>query len=219
VLALLHINIVSEGVDLPLRRLVDLSPTMSPVKWAQQLGRITRPTKEQPEYVCTNRNLLRHAYILGTVIPSSAAAAAERAFPRTERAHARVLGLEAIGRFKPASTRLLSGAYVYTYSLSVVAGVIVVEYCALVHPTADPVWASRVNGEVDGKRTYGRWVQCDPPVDLKGFASKAPSQPSEKQLNWWKRSAARHGLDPEQTVDRKSFTALPVLSDLGLRLS
>src|SRR5262249_6867551 len=123
VAALLHINIVTEGVDLKLRRLVDASPTMSPVKWVQQFGRITRPVAEgerAPEYVCTNRNVLRHAYALEGAVPVAAVVEAEKVFPRSERAHVRALGLEAIGRFKPTQLKLTNGSTAHFYSLSCV---------------------------------------------------------------------------------------------------
>jgi hypothetical protein len=223
IVALLHINIVSEGIDLPLRRFVDLSPTMSPVNWVQKLGRITRPVRDgepPPEYICTNRNTFRHAYALEGCVPLSAIVDTEKAFGPTQRAHSRVLGLEAIGRFKPVAVKLLSGPNAYVYALSTLANGIVVEYCCLVHPTMEPVWAAKVNtvGE-DGKRKYGSWAQCEPPLDLRGFSSVGPRELTEKQMRWWDRAARRHGLDPEQDVNKKSFQALPVLSDLGVRLT
>lgn len=217
VTALVHINIVSEGVDLPLRRLVDLAPTLSPVKWVQQLGRITRPTAEQPEYVCTNRNILRHAYALDGAVPVAAVINAEKCLPPASRAHSRVLGLEAIGRFKPTNVKLLSGLRLSVYSLSTVVENIVVEYCVLVHPTVEPVWASKVNTVVDGKRQYGSWKTCAPPDDVRGFSSVGPKELTEKQARWWSRAAARYGLDPEQEVTRKNFQVLPVLADTGTR--
>lgn len=222
VFALLHINIVSEGVDLPLRRFVDLAPTLSPVNWVQKLGRITRPCDgPPPEYICTNRNIMRHAYVLEGVVPVSAAVATEKAFGPTERAHSRVLGLEALGRFKPTTAKLMCGANLYIYALSVPIGTVVMEYCVLVHPTMEPIWAVKVNQRAeDGTKTYGSWVRCDnPPDDVRGFSSIGPKQVSEKQAKWWDRAAHRHGLDPEQEVTRKNFQALPVLSDLGLRLT
>jgi len=220
VLALIHINIVSEGVDLKLRRLVDLAPTLSPVKWVQQLGRITRPWDRTPEYVCTNRNILRHCYALEGVIPMGAVQKADRAFPSTERAHTRVLGLEAIGRFKPVAVRLTSGLTVHLYAMSVVLNNATAEYCCLVHPAMEPVWACKANiDNEEGQRTWGSWRECKPPTDLRGFASIGGKEVSPKQRAWWGRSAARFGLDPTQEVTRKSFQVLPLLNDLGVRLT
>lgn len=218
--ALLHINVVSEGVDLKLRRLVDMAPTLSPVKWLQHLGRITRPTDEPPEYICTNRNTLRHAYILEGVLPAAAVFEAQAAFPQSERAGvSRVLGLEAIGRFKPTTIKLTSGLTAHIYTISVPVGPLVVEYCVLVHPSREALWATKVNGtKEDGTRSWGSWRKCRPPADVTGFSSVPPRALSEKQVAWWKRSAERCGLDPNQEVTRKNFQALPVLNDLGVRL-
>lgn len=218
--ALLHINVVSEGVDLKLRRLVDMAPTLSPVKWLQHLGRITRPTDAPPEYICTNRNVLRHAYILEGVLPPSALLNAQAAFPQSERTGvSRVLGLEAIGRFKPIGIKLASGLTAHVYAISVPVGPLVVEYCVILHPGREALWATKINGtKEDGTRSWGSWRKCEPPSDVTGFGSNPPKALSEKQAAWWKRSAARFGLDPEQEVSRKNFQVLPVLSDLGVRL-
>lgn len=218
--ALLHINVVSEGVDLKLRRLVDMAPTLSPVKWVQHLGRITRPTDTPPEYICTNRNILRHAYILEGVLPPAALLDAQAAFPQTERAGiTRVLGLEALGRFKPTTIKLLTGLSAHVYALSVPVGPMVVEYCVVIHPAKEPIWATKVNGRNDdGTRSWGSWRACAAPNDVQGFSSVAPKALSEKQLAWWSRSASRFNLDPTQEVTRKNFQVLPVLADLGVKL-
>lgn len=215
---LLQINIVSEGVDLPMRRLVDMAPTLSPVKWVQQLGRIERPVtpgEPPPEYICTNRNVLRHAYALDGVVPIAIVAEAEKKFPTTSRAHVRSLGLEALGRFKPATTKLLNGLNIHTYAMSAVQGNVVVEFCAIVHPCKETVWAAKINTVVDGVKTWGKWNRCDAPNNIVGFSSLGQREPSPKQFKWWQRSAASFGLDPDQEVTRKSFQALPVLCDIG----
>lgn len=222
--ALVHINVISEGVDLRLRRLVDLAPTLSPVRWLQQLGRITRPWDRQPEYVCCNRNIVRHAYAMEGALPSSVVAEAEKAFPQTSRAHVRVMGLESIGRFKPSSARLRGGASVYVYSLFAVVDNFVAEFACLVPPTGEPVWACKTRaklgvGEEATTHDWGTWVKTDQPQDLTGFQSKAPSSLTDKQKAWWKRSAHQHGLDPHVEVDAKAFQVLPILKDLGLRLT
>jgi hypothetical protein len=41
--ALVQVRVVGEGVDLPMRVLIDMAPTMSPVLWQQAVGRIARP--------------------------------------------------------------------------------------------------------------------------------------------------------------------------------
>ncbi len=60
---------------------------------------------------------------------------------------------------------------------------------------------------------YGKWQRCDPPEDVKGFASLPPKTLSDKQRAWWKQCAAGRGLDPNAEVTRKVFPALPVLLD------
>src|SRR5262249_39773823 len=82
---LIQIGVVSEGVDLLLRRLVDPLPTLSPVRWVQLLGRITRPVppgEAAPEYWGCCRNLERHAYLLEGLVPLPALAQAQAAFGR-----------------------------------------------------------------------------------------------------------------------------------------
>jgi hypothetical protein len=240
IVALLHINIVTEGVDLRLRRLVDCAPTMSPVKWVQQLGRITRKVRcalharsrnfaeirdcsacrnmPQPQYICTNRNILRHSYALDGCVPTKAVVDAEKCFPPGKRDHARAIGLEAIGRFKPTTTKLLDGSTLYVYSVSAAVGPIVTDYCCLVHPTKAPVWTAKVNvKKEDGTRDWGKWRECEAPTDIRGFSSTSSKEPSPKQMAWWLRSAAWHGLDPSQEVNRKSFQALPVMADTGVQ--
>jgi Helicase conserved C-terminal domain len=219
IFALLHINIVSEGVDEPFRRYVDLAPTMSPVNFVQKLGRITRPASDaRPEYICTNRNILRHAYALDGMVPVSVVAEGEKLFGPTQRAHTRVLGLEALGRFKPTIIKMLDGTHTYVYAVSTLRDMQVIEYTCLVRATQDPVWAcktSKVNE--DRARDWGKWSLCDAPLDIRGFGSVPGRSPSPKQQAWWTKSngAVRHGIDPEQEVTRKSFQALPVLSDIG----
>lgn len=222
---LIQINVVSEGVDLPIRRLLDCSPTLSPVRWLQQLGRITRPTRRgegPPQYVCTNRNLLRHAYLLEGLLPRAVLVEAQTVFPgSTARSTTgRVVGLEAVGRLKPAPLPLVGGLEAFLYAMSSVSGAVVTQYAVIVHPEhPEPLWAFRRNerGEDGVTAQYGRWQRCESPADLTGFASLTPSAVTEKQLKWWTNAARRYGLDPTIEPNRKQFAALPVLSDLNWR--
>lgn len=217
---LIQINVVSEGVDLPLRRLVDCSPTLSPVKWIQQVGRITRPGGEG-EYYCTNRNLLRHAYLFDGTLPAQPILQAQEAFVfPSKRAGSRVVGLEALGRLKPATVELKCGVQVTTYAVSTNEGGKTTEHFVILHPRFQlPIWAKKENvRKQDGTLDYGRWVACQAPSDLQGFASLAPKAVSEKQLAWWKRCAGYFGLDAESVPTRKTFQILPVLGDLNLPL-
>jgi hypothetical protein len=218
--ALVQVQVVSEGVDLPIRRLVDLSPAISPVKWLQQFGRITRPSVSPPEYVCCNRNLLRHAYLLEGCLPARTLVEASTAFGGLGgRIGGRVLGLESLGRFKAAEIPLKDGSTGFCYCLSSVEGATIREYAVLVHPgKAEPIWATRTNGMPGENRAYGRWKRCEPPNGVSGFASVPAREPSEKQLAWWKQSAGKYGLDPDGAVNRRNFVCLPVLSDLRRKL-
>lgn len=219
-IALVHVDVISEGVDLKVRRLVDLKPTLSPVKWLQQLGRIMRPWDGIPEYWCTNRNVIRHAYVLEGVVPSKVVGDQAKVFPISERGHLRVLGLEAIGRFKPTSVQLLSGAKMHVYSLFTVVGSAVIEWACLVPPTGAPIWASKssqTDRAISGD--WGKWVQhTETPADLVGFQSKPNGKITDKQKAWWARSARHVGIDPTVEVDSKAFQALPILMDIGQRV-
>jgi hypothetical protein len=219
--ALVQVYVVSEGVDLPIRRLVDLAPSLSPVKWLQQFGRITRPSSDaQPEYWCTNRNLLRHAYLLDGCLPQAALKEAQTTFPPGKRTAARVVGLEVLGRLRATELPLSSGLTALCYALSAVEGNSVTQYFVIVHPgKAEPVWASRRNEREAGQTVgYGKWQRCTAPASLEGFASLPAGTMTEKMAAWWKRSASRFGLDAATEPNRRVFQALPVLSDLRCRL-
>ena len=222
--AIAHINIVTEGVDAPLRRLVDCSPVMSPVKFVQQMGRVMRPVPDgepKPIYTGCNRNILRHSYALEGCVPNSVVAEAEKVFGFSERTlSTRVIGMESIGRFRPARVRTASGITVHVYCVSEVSGSKVTDYAALAHPGLPPIWAVRVHvKKEDGSRDWGKWQRCEAPASLRGFGSASANPVSEKQRVWWKRSAAGRGLDPSFEPDKRSFAALPFLMDLNMRLS
>lgn len=216
--ALLQISVVSEGVDLPLRRLVDCCPTMSPVRWVQLFGRITRPGGGA-EYICTNRNLERHAYILSGVLPRTAVGEAQAAFGGpTKRSGIRVIGLEGLGRFKPAPMPLADGSVGAIFSLQrPEEGAKMRQWVVMVHPAESaPIVATRVNGR-DGK-TWGKWERGENLPVVEGAVASTPSgKLTEKMAAWWTRSAAAFGLDATPPDSRKSFQVLPILCDIGAR--
>ncbi len=171
---------------------------------------------------CTNRNLIRHAYLLEGCLPPATVAEATKAFggPGTRYAQ-RVLGLEALGRLRASDLPLADGTLGLCYQMSSVEGITVTEYTCLVHPAkAAPLWAKRTRYRAtEGTEArYGRWARCNAPEGLEGFASIPASPPSPKQQAWWDKAAKRHGLDPAAKVTRKNFAALPVLSDLRTKL-
>lgn len=216
---MIQIAVVSEGVDLPIRRLIDAAPTMSPVRWVQLFGRAMRPGGES-QYICTNRNLLRHAYAVQGIMPTAKLIEAQEAFGGVgSRSGARVIGLEGLGRFKPNQVLLASGLEATMYQLEArddsTGGMR--QYACLTHPAGEQaLWATRLN--LAG--AYGRWQHCEAPVGLQGFASGKASAITPKQEAWWCRDAERYGLNPSpENVTRRTFSALPVLCDLKAKIS
>ncbi len=222
--ALVQIAVVSEGVDLPIRRLIDLAPTLSPVRWLQLCGRITRPTpagEPPPEYICCCRNLARHCYLYEGLMPAKYIAVAQAAFPPSKREGMRAIGLEAVGKFKAAELPLRDGLKGSMYSITAMEGFKRTDYCVLLHPcNSEPVIASRSSTRAeDGTMAWGRWARCAELPELIGFASASNQPLTDKMSAWWKRSANNFGLDAEAKVTKKSFAALPVLADLRARLN
>lgn len=223
--AIVQINVVSEGVDLPIRRIIDLRPTLSPVWWMQMLGRATRPLRpgELPSlYVCTNRNLERHGYLMQGLFPAQVMAQAQKQFSQpSRRAGARAIGLESLGKFTPAEVQCLDGTTATMYALYANRGFERTDYCVLLHPCVEQplVAARRSTKDESGAVAWGRWQRIESlPVDLRGFQSSPASEVSDKQAAWWQRAAVRCGLDPSERPNRKNFAALPVLSDLKVKL-
>jgi len=226
---LITLKVLNEGVDLPwLKRIIDARPTLSPVAWLQQIGRIMRPGGARPEYVCVCRNLERHAYLMQGLVPREVVAAAQEEFEGpSARTGARALGLEALKRFKQIKLPLaggLMGAMHNLYSVNPDTG-ITTEHATLMDPCHDEVIvASRVvlpvpEGEVSrSKGCWGNWAECSLPADFIGYATSGYRQKiSAKQRAWWERSAKRCGLDPAaaDTLTGRQFQALPLL--LGIR--
>lgn len=254
-ICLVQIDVVSEGVDLPIRRLIDLRPTLSPVKWMQQLGRITRPFNcracspfgprphgvspttgdayavesclscggtgfGRSEYICTNRNLERHGYLLEGLLPPSVMKAAQELFPTPyKRAGMRVVGLDGVGRFEGTVLPLAGGLRGLMYNITTMDGYQKKEYVVLCHPCCSvPIIALKESTSESGEMKYGKFQRVDKLPDLSGYGSAKPAKLSPRQSAWWGRDAQRFGLDQTATVNRKQFPALPVLKDLGLQL-
>lgn len=221
---LIAVNVVSEGVDLPLRRLVDISPTMSPVVFVQRIGRIMRPTSEIPEVWMCCRNLERHAYLLEGCLPMEKVSAAQSAFGGpSKRASVRVVGLEGLGKFRPVPIPYADGVVGSLYSLRIIdSDRKVREFVLLLHPSrSTPLIATRVNGaDSSGARQYGKWSRIDALPDFScGTPGSMPSGDCTPAMSdWWKKSAKYHGLDPDVKVNRKQFQALPVLANLRERV-
>ena len=222
---IVQIKVISEGVDLPwLRRLIDARPTLSPVSWIQQLGRIMRPG-ERGEYICVCRNLERHAYLLGGVLPREAVRAAQAAFgaPST-RAGSRAIGLESLRRFKPIPLPLDGGVMGTMYSLDCPTDTGKTEVVALVDPQVEaPLVATRTVTYAGGDSPpgYGKWQLVPEAPELTGFGTaQNHAKLSAKQREWWTNGARRYGLDASAAdkLTRRQFPALPLLRDLGLKI-
>jgi superfamily II DNA or RNA helicase len=217
---LIQIRVVSEGVDLPIRRLIDLAPTMSPVLWLQQFGRITRPTDDEPEYICTNRNLLRHAYLLEGLLPASVYASGEQAFGNpSERQAYRAIGLEGLGKFKSEPLPMSNGTTAQLICISYADGPHVTEFCAIASPLHPEVlYAQRVNEVTEDGKKYDHWKQIKAIPDIeKGYASVYKGSLQPKQLAWWRNAAHYYGLDREAKINTRQFVALPVMRQTGFR--
>lgn len=208
---MLQIQVVSEGVDLHVRRLVDLAPTTSPVRWLQQVGRAMRPGPGA-EYIACNRNLLRHGYLLEGLLPVESIVQGQLAFPNLpKRDGIRAFGLEGLGKLRPCRVPLANGSSASAYYVTQAKEHVATQYVAIVLPQSPEVlWATRKN--------WDAWQQCQAPVELMGFTSVPPRPLTIKQANWWKGAAKRYGLDPEAEVDAKVFGVLPVLHDLGVKV-
>lgn len=234
--AIVQVKVIGEGVDIPARRLIDLAPTMSPVAWQQALGRITRPTDEQPEYIACNHNLSRHAYLFAGLIPPAAIRDAQQAwgpeYKPIRRTMARALGLEGFGRFKPEVLPMKDGTAGAIYALQTPDGLH--QYCVLLHPTRpDPLYFERQNaltGKMlehklpDGKvieyaeKTWGRWKKIDAVPNAEGYVSVKPGVLTPSMKDWWKRSAESRGFDPEAEINARQFVALACCCDTRTRL-
>lgn len=233
--ALIQIDVVSEGVDLPIRRLIDLRPTMSPVKWLQQIGRIMRPTEDgefPPEYLCACRNLERHCYLMEGMFPPDSIREAQEAFTDengkpmfSTRSKVRAIGLEGLGKFVTTPIHLLNGLTCFAYNLVGVNKFKRTEYFVLLHPgEAEPLRAKRESTKSgtsdEGYPVYawGKWQACESLPDVKGMTSAKAGSLSEKQIAWWNRAAQGFGLNPHKPVDARSFQILPLLKDLRITL-
>lgn len=226
---LIDIATLTEGWDMPeLTTLIDAQPTLSPVRWMQRIGRIMRPWEQSPRYVCTNRNLERHSYLMQGAVPRRDVLAAMEAFGAPSSRLGKRVGLESLHKFKCSEIPTKDEGVALLYSLTRVEDDGTRVDRAVVLDAERTICAeARHTQDAGGERKWGKWRKCDVWDDMTGFRSKSPSgrprKPSDvnknlsdKQVQWWERSAGRHGLDPEASaeVDRRQFDALPLLSAL-----
>lgn len=224
---LVQIDIVSEGVDLPLRRAIDLRPTTSPVRFLQQLGRFMRPVspgEAPPEYLCCNRNLEAHGYLLEGMLPTSTILESQKAFgenkPSIKRTGTRFVGLGNIGRFTYSYVKLANGIQCPVYALVHLDGLRRMEYICILHPQYNHpvvgVKASEKDEESD-TRTYGKWVREDKELMLRGCTSTKLRPLTDNQINAWNRLAGRVGLDHQEKPNSRTLAVMFFLLDCNVR--
>ncbi len=230
---LVQINVVSEGVDLPLRRLIDLSPTMSPVRWVQRLGRIKRPIcpgESPPEYIACCHNITRHGYLEAGVLPVTALIEAQKAwgveYKPTRKSLARAIGLDGFGRFQVSTVPLANGLLVSLYALQTKNGLD--QYAVVLHPAVqEPYFFHKQNAltgekgtftKPDGtviqynEKTYGPWRRIQSIPDVEGCLSIPAERITEKMAKkTWPELAGQYGLDPTFEPDGRTFQILPIL--------
>lgn len=224
--ALVQISVVSEGVDLKIRRVVDAKSTLSPNAWFQLVGRI-RPDDSgaPPEYICCNRNVERHCYLWEGLLPNSKVQEAQTAFtddtgePRiTQRAGMRVVGLEGLGKFVKVPIFLLDGTIGFMYNIVHVHENRRTEYIAFVHPNyPEPVYGVKESAHDGVEMKWGKWRVVDALPELRGCASAKASTLTPKQQERWDASAENFGLDPNRRITGREFQILPFLMNTGLR--
>lgn len=225
--ALVHINVVSEGIDLPIRHQLDLAPCMSPVMMVQRFGRTTRPVgrdESAPVYLCTNRNIARHAYLFDGCLPLVAICNAQNAFDKpSERDRVRVFGIQTLGRLQPTHLKLKNGLRVTFYNITHMEGAAKREFLVLLHPTyADPLWFEKTSpyNPDSGEISWGKWEKAaNVPTDVQGFKSAKTSGLTSGQVKAWQQNADRVGLDVEQKVDSKNVQLMFVLRDIKAKLA
>ncbi len=229
---LIDIATLTEGVDFPwLRTLIDAQPTLSPVRWMQRIGRIMRPGHGQPRYVCTNRNLERHSYLMQGGVPRRDVLAAMKAFGQVSSRLTKRVGLESLHKFKCVEIPTHDDGVGLMYSLTSNDRETGLRTDRVVILDAEKTYCGEA---VHDRRAdkWGRYKRCSVWSDMTGFRSKSPSRKPRpgkklypendnltvKQGQWWTRAAGRHGLDPAAVseIDARQFDALPALSQMGL---
>lgn len=202
----------------------------------QRVGRITRPSPEQPVYFSCCHNLMRHGYLWEGLIPRAAFAQAREAWgddwQPTRRTMTRALGNTGFGRFAPTEVPLAKGGSAILYSLKAPDGLNA--YAALLIPHAvRPVyfhredaltgnrkkWEPRPGVEVEiNEKKRGRWRCIEMLPELKGCVSLPPEPIFPWMLERWKNLAETFGLAPAAVPDRKQYTILPMLEDTKQRI-
>lgn len=227
---LVEVSIVSEGFNLPaLSVFIDANPTMSPGRFMQKFGRLTRRSDiKRKVYYCLCRNIERHAYLLDGIIPTSAVIEAQNAFQTVSiRAGQRVFGSEKFGKFKPLPFETSNGTFGSFYLVSSFDNGtnVSTKYAIVLLPhKAQPLVFKKqdrkVNVDPEKPWDWGKWEKSFLPEGFAGYKTVAKRKTiSEKQQNYWNRAAARVGLVPDREVDAREFQILPILDNTNTNIN
>lgn len=226
---LIQYKVVGEGVDLPIRIMIDAAPTLSPVMFMQRYGRVTRPLRpgEEPaEIYVTNHNLLRHGYLFEGLLPPAILKDYDKTWPGWKpdsRALSRVIGdIASFGKFKPAKLPLADGTLAFGWVIGDPTGK-KHQFAGITFPHNETQYLFRRDFVLDteGKVLYnrsGKWKRIEKLPDLAGYSSVPASPMTPKQLEWWRNDAPRVGMDGKQEVTNREFQFLPILLNSRTRL-
>jgi Helicase conserved C-terminal domain len=204
-------NVLREGVDTKINRWWDADVTNSPVEWMQKLGRIMRFDQVgKPQYVGLCRNFFRHGYILGDCYPPAIFSTEGEVFGTfSSRTGSRVIGMEGLGRFKKERLTLINGSFVDMYMIETpTENGSKLHACMYTPDMAYPKWFKRVDKKNTEGRDYGNWEPCSQPDISEGYASIPKGTLTEAQKKVWDRLAPKHGLNPQQEVNKRNLQAL-----------
>jgi hypothetical protein len=223
----LQIKVLERGVDIPsIRVLIDAKPTLSPVAFLQLYGRVFRPHEEPNTIVCTNRNLERHSYLFGGLLPPGIIAKAAEGFDGfSNRFMVRQAGLEVLGKFKvlraPLSHRRGTHPFYHLWQwehCGASGNERAAHYLILVQPGTNELIVGRRYGR---GASYSAWHRAELPTEFKGFQTSQHREDLTPGLRrWWHKGSRRVGLDRDayDSVNVRVFQILPMLTQLKVRL-
>ncbi len=219
---LLQISVLYRGSDFPwLDTYIDSQPTMSPTRWMQSIGRITRPAEGKlPRVIVTNRNFERHGYLFGGVIPIAVRAKCEQQWPDVSaRAMTQWLGFERTRKahelYGADGRRVLWYRFTKKGAYNRLR-----DYGALVVPSSRFVqWGTRERKPArKGRWTYPRWKICDKPTSIKGMKSGDTRPPNAMQISRWHSMIGDLGISGPCLYAEQSW-ALDFMKHLRIRIT
>jgi superfamily II DNA or RNA helicase len=221
---LVQIDVVSEGVDLPIRVLIDARPTASPVKWMQTLGRVTRPSDKRPLYVSVCDNVGRHLYLIEGMFPQPEKEKIELNLSKLRRKNASAglwMRLGVGGKVKPcpvymADGRVANAVWGWLVQDSRKYEIFLIDYGMLGYKAGKRVHTRAP----DGSWKWGNWQACDPEeLGLQPYKThNSDWRPTPKMETWWQKDCERFNLSPIDQQERWNntvFQTLPFLANTG----